>query len=99
MINLLISILGDTYATVNQNEVVNDARELISLILEAELLMFCRRKTKDRKYLHMCDELETEITADEDNLKKKIKIIKTRVISMTESMQKDWFDSSHLLPS
>lgn len=89
MINLLISILGDTYGTASENESVNDARELIKLIFEAELLMFWRRNAIDRKYIHVCDELEPVFTEQEDLQKRKIKMLKSRVVGMTENMKKE----------
>lgn len=86
MINLLISILGDTYANVKENEVVNDAVELISLISEAELLMFWRRGLTDKHFIHVCDEFNLPITQASDSIKNKIKALKRRVLKMTDSM-------------
>jgi hypothetical protein len=89
MVNLLISILGSTYDEVKGEEVVNDSRELISLILECEFLMYWRRLTTEKCYIHVCDETIPTITAQEDSLKKKIKGVKTIVMSMIEDMNKE----------
>lgn len=86
MVNLLISILGDTYANVKEYEVVNDAKELISLISEAELLMFWNRGKTNKQYIHMCDDFVMPITQADDSIKNKIKALKRRVVKMTESM-------------
>jgi hypothetical protein len=89
MVNLLISILGDTYAGVKEYEVVNDAKELISLISEAELLMFWNRSKTQKQYIHICEDFIMPITQAEDSIKNKIKTLKRRVLKMTESMQSE----------
>jgi WD40 repeat protein len=89
MINLLISILGDTYENVKAAEVVNDAEELISLILEAELLLFSKREIANKYFMHMVDEANPAITSKEDKLKKKIKTVKSKVNKMIEDMNKE----------
>jgi WD40 repeat protein len=86
MVNLLISILGDTYGTVKEYETVNDSRELISQILEAEFIMYWRRGVKDKKFIHMCDEFSPEITGPEDSLMKKVKALKVKIVKMIDSM-------------
>ena len=86
MINLLISILGDTYGTVKDEEVTNDAQELISLVLESELLLFWRRNRTDKAYLHVCDVLDPEITSSEDSMIKKMKNLKRKTLAIMENL-------------
>ena len=86
MINLLISILGDTYGTVKDEEVTNDAQELISLVLESELLLFWRRNRTDKAYLHVCDVLDPVITSSEDSMIKKMKNLKRKTLAIMENL-------------
>jgi hypothetical protein len=61
MLNLLISIMGDTFERVKSNFETADLIELCTLIKEVELLVFWKRGERARGYLHVCDE---ERTAD-----------------------------------
>lgn len=62
MLNLLISILSDTYNRVNENQTIADALELASMIYEVEMMMFWRRKMNEKQYLHICrSEISEEI--------------------------------------
>lgn len=40
MLNLLISLMGDSFNRVNENTAIADAIELIHMVLEAETLLF-----------------------------------------------------------
>lgn len=53
MVNLLISIIGDTYDKVQTFKVIADRRELAEIILEIEELMIWKRKVNADRYLHM----------------------------------------------
>jgi WD40 repeat protein len=54
MLNLLISIIGDTYNRVQSSTAVADMKELCEMIIEMELLAFWRRETSYKKYLQIC---------------------------------------------
>lgn len=60
MLNLLISVMSDTYGRVQEDLAIADALELSCMIKEVELLMFWRRKIKTKKYLHICDLEQSE---------------------------------------
>lgn len=47
MLNLLIAVMGDTYDRVRDGLVIADHKEMASLILEVETLLFWRRNTED----------------------------------------------------
>ena len=55
MLNLLISIMSETYDRVKSNFDTADLIELCHLIKEAELLLFWRRSLKTRNYIHVLD--------------------------------------------
>lgn len=61
MLNLLISIMSETYDRVKSNFETADLIELCYLIKEAELLLFWRRNHKTRNYLHVLDIERTSI--------------------------------------
>lgn len=54
MMNLLISVIGDTYDRVQENLEVADYIELAGMILEVETLLFLKRNTKEENYLQVC---------------------------------------------
>lgn len=56
MFNLLITIMGDTYDRVQANLEVADSKELASLILDVESVLFWRRNVGSAKFIHECDE-------------------------------------------
>ena len=53
MVNLLISIIGDTYDKVQSYKAIADRRELAEMILEIEELMIWKRKQQRKHYFHM----------------------------------------------
>ena len=65
MLNLLISILSDTFGRVQNNQIIADSQELASMILEIEMILFCKRKLNDKQFFHICREETQEIVADE----------------------------------
>ena len=52
VVNLLVSILSDTYETVEENAVVADGLELVDMIIEIETLHFWNRDKNEKKFLH-----------------------------------------------
>ena len=74
ILNLLISIMSDTYATVSENEVSASMIELADLVLEAELLMFWNRAKNDKKYFCICDSSKPKDNGNDKTLAKVNKI-------------------------
>jgi len=58
MMNLLISIVGDTHDRVQESLEIADNMELAEMILEVETLCFWKRNVKDDTYLQICLEDE-----------------------------------------
>ena len=57
MLNLLISIMGDTYGRVKEGKIVADARQLASMILEVEGVMGWKRNLNEKFYMKIvCEE-------------------------------------------
>lgn len=62
MLNILISILSDTYSRVKDNLQIADGKELAKMIMEVEMMMFWRQGYKGREFIHICrDENDEEI--------------------------------------
>ena len=62
MLNLLISILSDTYGRVKDGQIIADSLELASMVMEVEMMLFWRRNMNEKQFLHICTvEGSTEI--------------------------------------
>lgn len=80
LLNLLISIMGNTFNRVNSHLIVADGKELAGMILEGELIYFWKRNNKDRRYLHVCAEQNVHQNHDEtteilERIKKKVTLM------------------------
>ncbi|OMJ80406.1 hypothetical protein SteCoe_19361 [Stentor coeruleus] len=60
MMNLLISIMGDTHDRVQESKEVADYRELANLILEIEIATIWQRNVTSVQRMHVCREVETK---------------------------------------
>lgn len=76
MLNLLISILSDTYNRVKEQEIIADGQELASMILEVELMLFWRSDMNEKEYIHLCRDQSAEEASEE-------KFVMTKLKSMT----------------
>mmetsp|Transcript_14505 Transcript_14505/g.14597 ORF Transcript_14505/g.14597 Transcript_14505/m.14597 type:complete len:211 (+) Transcript_14505:2937-3569(+) len=56
MMNLLVSILGDTFDKVQENLEIADFTALAEMILEIETLLFWKRGIKELAYFQLCAE-------------------------------------------
>ena len=77
LLNLLISIMSNTFARVNSNVLVADGKELAGMILEGELIYFWNRMKDDRRHFHVCAQKDVHgnqniVTAGIINLKAKV---------------------------
>jgi hypothetical protein len=55
LLNMLIAIMSDTYDRVQEDQVVADCKEMAGLIMQAEGMIFWRRKMSKKGYLQRCD--------------------------------------------
>ena len=85
MLNLLISIMGDTYSRVKDERDIANMIELTEMIIEGEYLLFCKRNQTRKSYMQICkEETVTEIyKSPQDRLEK----IKNRIKQITKNMK------------
>ena len=81
MLNLLISIMGDTYGEVQENSVIANFQELTEMIIEIEKLMFWKKRLDHKHFLQQCDFISHE---DSGNLKslEKMKALKQQLMNI-----------------
>lgn len=60
MLNLLISIIGDTFDRVQSTMVIADMRELCEMIIELESMLYWKRESGTLQYLQLCNSRESE---------------------------------------
>lgn len=60
MLNLLISIIGDTYDRVQSDSLSADMKELMDMIQEVENMMFFRRNNNKLQFFQECTEFEKQ---------------------------------------
>jgi WD40 repeat protein len=90
MLNLLISILGDTFERVSEKTVVADCKELAGMVLECELLYIMNRNKTQRSYIHICEGLKDTFKTDNSmmrKLKDKLKSMRTLQKTMIAEIQ------------
>jgi hypothetical protein len=54
MLNLLISLMGDTFGRVKEEQEIADMKELAQMVLEGEFLLYCKRKSECKKFIQIC---------------------------------------------
>lgn len=84
LLNLLISILGNSFERVESSRVISNYRELASLVLEIEELIYWRVESKPT-FLQSC--LNPEEIEIPDIVLSKVKKLSTRVISIEGKME------------
>jgi len=87
MLNLLISIMGDTYGRVKESRIVADSRQLAGMILEVEGVMGWRRAFNEKFYMKIVCE-ESYLSGVGDALSDKIEAIGEKVREMVVSFDK-----------
>jgi hypothetical protein len=90
MLNLLISIIGDTFERVQSTRVVADMKELCEMVIEVERLLFWRRNNDQKHYIHICNSKEDDEQPDEAwegliiELDKKLSFVKDHIMKSQE---------------
>lgn len=79
MLNLLISIMGDTYGRVKEKRIVADSRQLASMILEVEGVMGWKRPFNENFYM--------KIVCEESYLDKAASNVNEKIEQITEKVQ------------
>ena len=86
MLNLLISIMGDTYSKVQESNDIANYQELTEMIIEIEKLMFWKKKINDKHYLQQCDFLQRNEDSS-DKILEKIRVLKVQIMKMEFNMK------------
>ena len=86
MLNLLISIMGDTYSRVKEEQEIADMKELAGMVIEGEYILFCKRNRGRKNYIQICK--EEEVTTSIDSVDLKIDKIKIRLRKLELNIEK-----------
>jgi len=89
MLNLLISILGDSFDSFQMDALQIDCLEMAELILEIEGLMFWKRSMNQKKYMQTCQEIEGEENQEWEG---KVKMVLVTVRKMRQEIQDELAD-------
>ena len=63
MMNLLISIVGDTFERVQMDSAIKDSEEVIELLLEIDSVLFRNRDKHDWRRIVVCQPYQSSETA------------------------------------
>lgn len=103
MMNLLISILGDTYGRVNENSSIEDLKQLTELIIEAESVLINQRNVKAKTIFHICEEYALPEIVPEKRVNRKFRNVITEIEKMRnesrEFCEENWKISNDILAS
>lgn len=103
ILNLLISILGDTYDRVQNGSTIADMKEILEMIIEVEQLHFWRKGLKGKAYFQMCIEkemLESNENAWEGRIRqmdKKMNLMKHTLSSIQDTLKQKQAIQSQLM--
>ena len=86
MLNLLISILGDSYERVQSSLVESDYSQMLDVIIELEKMMVWNRNKGTPVYLHECDCPTSEYSQEE--WEGRIKILQDKVSGVSALIEK-----------
>jgi WD40 repeat protein len=84
MVNLLISIIGDTYDKVQAFRQIADRREMTQIILEIEYLMIWRRNNNTKSFVHIIK--EDSLNQEEDFWEGKVKVLQDAITSINDTI-------------
>ena len=90
MLNLLISILGDSFDKFHQASSEIDVKEMIEVILQIESIYLWKRPFKDRYYIHVCEEIK--IDGEFDEWEGKIKVIEKKIDNVSKQINTEFED-------
>ena len=85
LLNLLISIMSDTFARVKEGKITADSRELANMILEVEGIMGWKRLKNDKFYLKLVCE-NNSLDIQDKSLTGKLKSLKDKVVDLINTV-------------
>lgn len=99
MLNLLISIMGNTYGRVKESNDIANFQELTEMILEIEKLMVWKKNSKLKHFLQQCLSATSLEDDEPDKINLRLKSIRTRVNNVESDLNNiceefcsEWFD-------
>jgi WD40 repeat protein len=91
MLNLLISILGDSYERVQVNLVESDYSQMLDIIIEIEKLMIWNRSQGELVYLHECRSAEKN--RKDVEWEGRLRILQDKIMNVREFVEKKYEES------
>lgn len=85
MLNLLISIMGDTYGKVQETNDIANFQELTEMVIEIEKLMFWKKGSNQQFYMHQCDFLRGN-ESERDKVNERIKAMKSQLMGIENAV-------------
>lgn len=86
MLNLLIAIMSDTAAAVDDIDDICGLKELAEMIIDIEKVMIWKKDLTHKHYLHKCDFVQPD-DSEIDETMEKVKIIKKQVVRMKNTVK------------
>lgn len=86
MLNLLISIMGDTYGKVQETNDIANYQELTEMVIEIEKLMFWKKNNTQKYYMQQCDYLKGN-EQERDKVNERIKTLKSQLQTIEGSIK------------
>lgn len=88
MLNVLISIISDTYDRVQKEIMCADMQELAGMVLEVELMMWWARKKGKACYFQICEHKLKIMPYTEEPWEKRVKKLERRMINLESEVIK-----------
>ena len=85
MLNLLISIMGDTYGRVQETNDIANYQELTEMIIEIEKLMFWKKSQTEQYYMQQCDFLKGN-EGEKDKVNERIKALRSQLLVIEKTV-------------
>ena len=86
MLNLLVSIMANTYKRVKEWNDIANFQELTEMILEIEKLMFWKRGDNKRRYLQQCLSLTSVEENEVDKALERLKAMRKHVVKIEKTV-------------
>ena len=86
MLNLLVSIMANTYKRVKDGNDIANYQELTEMILEIEKLMFWKRHKNNLKYLQLCVSLTSVDSNEGIKALERLKVMRKHVLKIEKAL-------------
>jgi WD40 repeat protein len=86
MLNLLVSIMANTYKRVKDGNDIANYQELTEMVLEIEKLMFWKRNCNQQKYLQQCVSLTSVDSNEGIKALERLKVMRKHVLKIEKTL-------------